>query len=830
VLHQSYTLAHLAEIMQGKLLSAGPDKLEVRDVIIDSRQLITVEACMFFALVSNRNNGHKYIRSLYDKGLRAFVVSQNNPEWETMDQAAFIKVDDSLEALQMLAAWHRKQFDIPVIGITGSNGKTIIKEWLFQLLSPDRTIIRSPKSYNSQIGVPLSVWQMDKQHQLAIFEAGISEPDEMERLQNIIKPTIGLFTNIGQAHSENFIQTNQKVGEKLKLFTKVDTLIYCADHADIQSVIIRSEILRSVKSFTWSRKTQADLRVVALEKLEQHTAITGQYKEKEFRLQIPFTDEASIENALHCWAGMLVLGYQHETIQKRMLQLAPIAMRLELKSGINNCTIINDSYNSDVNSLVIALDFMAQQKQHPHKTLILSDILQSGRNEVDLYTYIAKLVEAKGIDTLIGIGPAISRQSERFSGNKLFFQSTADFLNHYPFAAFSNQTILLKGARIFEFEQISRQLQEKAHETVLEINLNHMVHNLNFYRSKLDASIKLMAMVKAFSYGSGSFEVANVLQFHRLDYLAVAYADEGVELRKAGVNLPIMVMSPEENSFDAMIKYQLEPEIFSFRILDLLEKTISRTALPSNKPVRVHVKLDTGMHRLGFCPDQLDTLISRLQANPMLRIQSVFSHLAASDKPHFDDFTYEQIARFDQLSMRIRKAFHYEIARHILNTSGIIRFPNAGFDMVRLGIGLYGVPANAAEEEGLMPVIALKSTISQIKMLKPGESVGYNRTTVVDQPVRLGVVPVGYADGLPRRLGNRHGNLWVKGEKVPILGDVCMDMCMIDLTNVEAVEGDPVVVFDDAFKLKQLAIAAETIPYEILTRISRRVKRVYFQE
>lgn len=812
------------------MLSEGPADLVVRDVIIDSRQLITAESCMFFALVSSRNDGHKYIRSLYNKGMRAFVISHERVDWKSMDQAAFIQVDNSLEALQTLAAWHRRQFEIPVLGITGSNGKTIIKEWLFQLLSPDRTIIRSPKSYNSQIGVPLSVWQMDKQHQLAIFEAGISEPDEMEKLQQIIKPTIGLFTNIGQAHSENFIQTNQKVGEKLKLFTKVETLIYCADHADIQSVIIRSEILRSVKSFTWSKKMPADLQLTKLEKSELQTKIYALYKGNEYEVEIPFVDEASIENALHCWAAMLVLGYNHEIIKKRMLQLAPIAMRLELKSGINNCTIINDSYNSDVNSLVIALDFMAQQKQHPHKTLILSDILQSGRNEVDLYTYIAKLIEAKEIDTLIGIGPAISRQSERFSGNKLFFQSTADFLNHYPFAAFSNQTILLKGARIFEFEQISKQLQEKAHETVLEINLNHMVHNLNFYRSRIDASIKLMAMVKAFSYGSGSFEVANVLQFHRLDYLAVAYADEGVELRKAGVNLPIMVMSPEENSFDAMIKYQLEPEVFSFRILDLLEETIARTALPPNKPVRIHLKLDTGMHRLGFCPDQLDALISKLQANPMLRIQSVFSHLAASDKPHFDDFTREQLAKFELLSNKILKAFSYPISRHILNTSGIIRFPEASYDMVRLGIGLYGVPANTAEEEGLVPVITLKSTISQIKMLKPGDSVGYNRSTFVEKPTRMGVVPVGYADGLPRRLGNRNGYLWVNGQKAALLGDVCMDMCMIDLSDSDAVEGDSVVVFDDAIKLKQLAAAAETIPYEILTRISRRVKRVYFHE
>lgn len=830
MIHQIYSVSELVQIVDGKMMSVAGNDLSVRDIIIDSRQFITAEKCMFVALVSNRNDGHNYLQQLYAKGLRVFMISHTNFSKESMPGAAFILVNNTLAALQQLAAHHRKQFDIPVIGITGSNGKTIVKEWLFQLLSPDRTIIRSPKSYNSQIGVPLSVWQMDKQHQLAIFEAGISEPDEMDKLQQIIKPTIGLFTNIGQAHGENFIQTNQKVGEKLKLFTKVDTLVYCADHADIQSIIIRSELLRSIQAFSWSRKNPADLQITEIKKSVKNCVIEGFYKGKNATITIPFCDEASIENAIHCWAMMLVLGVSQATISRRMELLSPIAMRLELKAGINNCTIINDSYNSDVNSLVIALDFMNQQQQHPGKTLILSDILQSGRNEVDLYTFISQLLEAKKIDKLIGIGPAISRQADRFSMEKNFFSNTDDFLTQFSFASLTNQTILLKGARVFEFEQISKQLQEKAHETVLEINLNHLIHNLNYFRSKLSKSTKLMAMVKAFSYGSGSFEVANVLQFHQVDYLAVAYTDEGVELRKAGVSMPIMVMSPEENSFDTMIKHQLEPEVFSFRTLDMLEETIRHTALPPNKPVRIHIKLDTGMHRLGFCPDQLDELLVRIQQNPMLMVKSVFSHLAASDKSGHDDFTRQQIDLFDKLSHKITTGIAYPVMRHILNTGGVMRFPDAQFDMVRLGIGLYGVPQTHEEADKLQTVLSLKSIITQIKTVNAGESIGYNRSTVLTASTVIGIVPVGYADGLPRILGNGKGHLWVGDKKAPILGDVCMDMCMINLNGIQAEEGDTVIVFNDPTKLSELAKFSQTIPYELLTRISRRVKRVYFQE
>lgn len=828
--HQAYTILDISKAINGSLINR-PDagSMLIRDILIDSRQLISVKECLFFALVSKRNDGHNYIEQLYQRGLRAFVVSKVPEKLTHFEEAVFIQVDDTLQALQSLAALHRKHFDLPVIGITGSNGKTIIKEWLFQLMSADKDIIRSPKSYNSQIGVPLSVWQIDKAHELGIFEAGISEPNEMDKLQPIIRPNIGLFTNIGQAHDENFIQGYQKAGEKLKLFTKVDTLVYCLDHATIHSVVIRSEILHTIKAFTWSTKGPADLQITETETTGQSTHIKALYKGQEIAVSIPFTDQAARENAIHCWAIMLLLNYAPETIAERMMALAPIAMRLELKEGINNCTIINDSYNSDVNALGIALDFLNQQNQHKQKTLVLSDILQSGRNEIDLYSQVAELVSQKGVNRLIGIGPAISRQADKFQLDKQFFATTGDFLSQFPFTSMSNQSVLLKGARVFEFERISRLLQQKAHETVLEINLNNLVHNLNHYRSLIDKQTKLMVMVKAFGYGSGSFEIANVLQFHQVDYLAVAYADEGIELRKAGITTPIMVMSPEENSFDTMIKHQLEPEIFSFRVLELLEQTIGRTALPKNKPVKIHLKLDTGMHRLGFSEADIPTLIERIADNPMLRVQSVFSHLAASDKAEHDPFTEKQIAAFEKMSQSITNACSNRVLRHIVNSSGISRFKNAHYDMVRLGIGLYGVAA-PAESKQLETVVSLRSIISQINEVPANESIGYNRQSYTRRQSRIGVVPIGYADGLFRRLGNGKGSLWVNGQLVPLIGDVCMDMCMVDLTDVEAKEGDPVVAFGKEHPVSHIAKDAETIPYEILTRISRRVKRVYFQE
>jgi alanine racemase len=826
-----YSVSEIITIVNGKPHSHPSHERMIRDILIDSRKLIAPEHCLFFALSSKKNDGHKYIPELYHRGLRDFIVTKLPADLESYPDANFIVVKNTLQALQALAKAHREKFNIPVIGITGSNGKTVVKEWLYQLLSKDKKTIRSPKSYNSQIGVPLSVWQIDTPYEIAIFEAGISEPDEMTKLQAVIKPTIGIFTNIGEAHGENFMSLQQKVGEKLYLFTHVKTLIYCLDHPEIREIIFRSGVSKNINTFTWSFKQDANLFIRQVEKdNSSSTVISALFKGKEITIRIPFTDAASIENAIHCWAAMLLLGYDPEQLMPRFEVLQPIAMRLELKDGINHCTVINDSYNSDINSLSIAIDFLRQQANHKKKTIIISDILQSGKDENELYGDIAAILQNKKIDRLIGIGPSISRQAEKFNLEKAFYQNTEEFLQRFSFSAFSNEVILLKGARIFEFELIGQALQQKTHETVLEINLNALEHNLNYYRSKLKPSTKIMAMVKAFSYGIGSFEIANALQFNLIDYLAVAYADEGIELRKAGITVPILVMNPDEESFDGIIQHDLEPEIYSYRILETLERSIKKNILPKNKPIKIHIKLDTGMHRLGFQEEDLPALIEKLQANRMIYVQSVFSHLAASEDPAEEEFTREQIAVYERMSEKLISHSEHPVLQHILNSAGITRYPEAQYNMVRLGISLYGVASLAEEQPKLEPVARLKSTISQIKIISPGETVGYNRAFETKKDLSMAIVPIGYADGLSLALSNGKGHLLVNGQLAPIIGKVCMDMCMLDITDIEAEEGDEVIIFGPERPLQELAVEMGTIPYEVLAGLSRRVKRVYYHE
>ncbi|MEI8047945.1 MAG: bifunctional UDP-N-acetylmuramoyl-tripeptide:D-alanyl-D-alanine ligase/alanine racemase [Bacteroidota bacterium] len=824
-----YSIAEITHIVKGELIQKSNENALVNELVIDSRRLIVPEGSLFFALTSKRNDGHKYIEELYNRGVRNFVVENEPVNLLLLYDANIIKVKNTLFALQSLAAAHRRQFDIPVIGITGSNGKTIVKEWLFQLLNESATIVRSPKSFNSQIGVPLSVWQMRDDHGLAIFEAGISEQDEMDHLQPIIQPTIGIFTNIGHAHDENFINRIQKAGEKLKLFTKVKTLVYCIDQKELQEGIIKTGILKNIETFTWSRKIPADLQITSVHSDAHYTQLSGIFNNNEISIEIPFTDEASIENVIHCWAAMLLMGYNQVLIARRMRTLQPLAMRLEMKAGINNSTLINDSYSNDIDSLSIALDFLNQQKQHRKKTVILSDILQSGRSETHLYQEVGELLSLKQIDRLIGIGKGISRQASLFKMEKEFFNTTEEFLDSYSLSAFANESILLKGARIFGFERITEALQQKTHETVLEIDLSALVYNLNYYRSKLDPGTKVMAMVKAFSYGSGSFEIANVLQFHQVDYLTVAYADEGVELRKAGIKLPIMVMNPDEESFDSMLKYQLEPEIYSFRILKMLDAALLRLS-PTSQPVGIHIKIDTGMNRLGFAPAEADELMSQLKDRAHIRVKSVFSHLAASDSLDGDDFTRHQVSLFHTISERICSGFDYPVLRHIANTAAITRFPEARFDMVRLGIGLYGIAPMPEEQEKLKNVSTLRSIISQIKHIAAGDTVGYNRRFKAGSDTTIAVVPIGYADGLSRSLSNGVGHLKVKDAFCPVVGSICMDMTMIDVTGIDAREGDEVVIFGKELPITRLADEMNSIPYEILTGISQRVKRVYYQD
>lgn len=831
----NYEIEKIASIIEseckGDVININND-IFINDLLFDSRLLVSPENTLFFALKGQRNDGNKYIKELYNKGVRSFVVdnSTSSNTISSCNKATFFVVEDTLEALQKIAAYHRNNYNVPTIGVTGSNGKTIVKEWLYQILSPEMSVARSPKSYNSQIGVPLSVWQLNDSHQLAIFEAGISRPNEMQKLKDIIQPTIGIFTNIGQAHGKNFDDINHKIEEKLKLFADVDILIYCSDYKELHHHIKKLNI----NTFCWSKKDkESDIQIYSIEKNENSTTIKAyinSQKPTTNSITIPFTDDASIENAIHCWVAALYLNISDDIICKKMLRLSPIAMRMELKSGINNCDIINDSYNSDFNSLSIALDFMKQQVHHKKSVVILSDILQSELSEDDLYTKIAQLLRNKNIDKLIGIGETISRQRDKFDIDKMFYSDTEDFLTNHHIEDFHNQLILLKGARDFGFENISKILQEKAHETILEIDLNNLVKNMNYYRSKLKRDTKLMVMVKAFAYGSGNYEVSNVLEFHHADYLTVAYADEGIELRRKGIGLPIMVMTPESNTYENIIKNNLEPDIYSFRSLSLLEEAINQLGASLTSPIGIHIKLDTGMHRLGFLPEDIDELLRRIKANDKIVIKSVFSHLAGSDDETFCDFTMQQINVFDNVSNKIISAFPYKIIRHILNSAGISRFTDYQYDMVRLGIGIYGIAPCKEDKGKLKNVVSLKTTIVQIKEYEAGETIGYSRKGVITKHSRIGVVPIGYADGLKRQLGNGAASFYVNGEAAPIVGNICMDMCMIDLTDIECKENDIAILFDEHHSVERIAEVCDTIPYEILTSISQRVKRIYYQE
>ncbi|MBP6977460.1 MAG: bifunctional UDP-N-acetylmuramoyl-tripeptide:D-alanyl-D-alanine ligase/alanine racemase [Lentimicrobiaceae bacterium] len=825
-----YTIDEIHSIVGGNMVLRGEETLPVSELLIDSRRLLIPQKTIFFAFISSRNDGHRYIHELYTRGVRNFIVSGIPGNLPTDEPPNVILVEDTLKALQTLTAYHRNQFSCPVIGITGSNGKTIVKEWLFQLMGKDKRIVRSPKSYNSQIGVPLSVWQMDHDDELAIIEAGISHPGEMEHIESIVRPTMGIFTNIGQAHDENFISLKQKISEKLKLFIHANTLIYCADHELIDKAIRSDGTLSGKKLLTWGHTKDAHLHITSIERSGSTTRITGSYLQKPGSITIPFTDNASIENAIVCWLVMLLSGYDPIIIQDRMRWLSPIAMRMEMKEGINHCSILNDSYSADVKSLNIALDFLDQQKQHDRKTVILSDFLQTGKDDAVLYNEIANLLSGKKIDRLIGIGPRIKDQSRRFPMEKVFYADTDAFIRDFHPHQFRDEAVLLKGARVFEFEKISTLLQQKAHETVLEINLDALIFNLNYFRGLLGPSTRIMVMVKAFSYGIGSYEIASLLQYHQTDYLAVAYADEGYDLRKAGITMPIIVMNPEEESMEGMVRNQLEPEIYNFRVLDMLDRCVRSYNGSLHEPVKIHIKLDTGMHRLGFDAADLKLLAARIRNNPMLRVSSVFSHLAAAEDPAHDGFSREQIRSFDRMCEQLKSGLKYPFLMHILNSAGICRFPEAQFDMVRLGISLYGVPACPEQHDRLHHVSTLRSSVSQIKEVPARDTIGYNRGWTAESNMTIATVSIGYADGLNRRLSNGRGKLLVNGQFARIVGNICMDMCMIDVTGMQVKEGDEVIIFGKDYPIAELARDMETIPYEVLTGISGRVKRIYYQE
>lgn len=796
-------------------------------LLTDSRSLTFPEESIFFALVTERNDGHKYIKELYDKGVRDFVIDHFPAESDKMPEANFLRVPDTLAAMQMLAAHHRRQFDIPVIGITGSNGKTSVKEWLHQLLQDDYNIVRSPRSYNSQTGVPLSVWQLNEKTELALFEAGISRPDEMSRLEDIIHPTIGLITNIGEAHQEGFTTIQQKCIEKLTLLQGCDCIIYDGDNDIICDCV--EKLCLGAYEIAWSRKDRdKPLYISSIEKGEHTTLIKYTYLQYMLEMTIPYTDDASIQNAIHCLAIMLYLNRTSDVISKRMAKLEPLAMRMEVKEGNNNCLIINDSYNSDMDSLTIALDFQARRATSGNmkRTLILSDIFQTGLPPATLYRKVSELIKRKDIKRLIGIGPIISDNAYLFDIEKEFYTSTREFIEQLTPDMFNKELILIKGARDFHFELISEALELKQHETILEVNLDALVDNLNYYKSHLKPETKVVCMIKAFGYGAGSYEIAKTLQERGVDYLAVAVADEGAELRKAGITMPIIVMNPEMSSFRTLFSYRLEPEIYSFNLLRALLAEGEKLGV-SGYPI--HIKIDSGMHRLGFTENQIDELSALLQSQIVLMARSVFSHLAGSDEMQHDDYTLQQAETFNRCADKIQAASKHKVMRHLLNTAGITRFSQYQGDMVRLGLGLYGV-SPIDENRGLRPVSTLKTNILQIHEYEAGTTIGYGRHGVLTRRSRIAAIPIGYADGIDRRLGNGNCEVLINGYRASTIGNICMDICMIDVTDINCEEGDRVEIFGEELPVQELAQRLDTIPYEILTSISTRVKRVYYRE
>ncbi len=803
--------SQLEKITGGKNLLFSKDA-SIVTLCIDSRKAPATGETLFFAIRGDRHDGHDYILSLYKSGIRQFVVERELPYLQSLDGASVIQVNSCVDALQKIAAYHRDNFTIPIIAITGSNGKTITKEWLFQMMSRDRIVVKSPGSYNSQVGVPLSVWQLQAHHQLGIFEAGVSRPGEMEKLQRVIKPSIGIFTNIGSAHDEGFATREDKILEKLRLFESVEVLTYCADDEQLHGSISKT----GIRTFSWGKKPRADVRV----SFQGASCIIG-YQNENHELALPFSDPASRENCLHCITVMIWMGFSFTRIRELVAGLRSVPMRMELREGINQCQLIDDTYNNDLGGLAIALQFLSNQNQKNKKRLILSDIMESGLSGADLVKHISSLIGQNHVTAFVGIGPVLSSFREVFPRGSEFYATTQDFLDHFDTDQLQQEVILVKGARSFAFERIVNRLQRKVHGTVMEIDLNALVHNLNFFKSRLKPSTKIMVMVKAFAYGSGSIEIANILQYHQVDYLGVAYADEGVELRKNNISLPVMVMNPSEDSFDTILKYNLEPEIYSLRIFRALLDHLQ------GQSCRIHLKLDTGMHRLGFEHATITDLLTVIRSHPNIVVASIFSHLAGADEGTHDTFSQQQYNTFKKWADEISLQLGYKPLYHILNSPGILRLPAFQLDMVRLGIGLYGVDPTTDGFTELKPVATLKTIISQIKNIKAGESIGYGRKGKAERDITIATIAIGYADGFSRAFSNGAGEVLINNQRAKVIGNVCMDMTMIDITGLKAVEGDEVILFGKDHPIQQLAAGINTIPYEILTRTSERVKRIF---
>ena len=814
------TASEISAITGGRLI--GVTDNIVSDLLTDSRGASYSEGLAFFAIKGVNHDGHKFISQLYKRGIRIFIVENLPDDSDEMSGASFIVTDNTVDALQRVATLRRSRFSGTVVAITGSAGKTIVKEWLADVMGRVFTVVRSPKSYNSQIGVPLSVWKLDDGYDTAIIEAGISHYGEMEKLRKVIDPQIGVITNIGDAHNENFSDLETKALEKLKLFKNCSTIVWCSDHKIIDKLIRKDQNLKNKILADWSvENNNASLFLEETLSVEGETSLKVRHCRELYEFSIPFTDRASIENAMTVAAVCLTLGLDRDVIKEGLARLVSVAMRMEIKAGINGCQLIEDYYNSDPGSLGMAIEYLRSQNRR-RSVLILSDFLQSGRDDRELYSDVARLVKRSGINRFIGIGKALSANRDLFSDGSRFYNSTDEFILNLTSALFSDEVILLKGARLFEFEKISQLIEQQVHQTVLEISLDAITNNLNEFRKRLNHGTRIMAMVKAFAYGAGPSEIAALLEFHRIDYLAVAYADEGVELRKAGVTAPVVVMNPETSAFGVMIKYNLEPEIYS---MSLLRKFIDAASRHGLVEYPVHIKLDTGMHRLGFMQQEINSLITLLKSSETVKVVSVFSHLAASENPVLDDFTEKQVSLFIEISEMIRKAMGYGFLRHILNSSGIARFPQYQFEMVRPGIGLYGIKTSSVLD--LRPAGRYITRISQIKNIPAGEPVGYGCADVSAELRTIAILPVGYADGLDRKLGNRNGNLFINGCRVPLIGNICMDMCMADISGINAREGDDAEIFGMNITVEEMAERCGTIPYEILTSIPARVKRVF---
>ncbi|MBS7283979.1 MAG: bifunctional UDP-N-acetylmuramoyl-tripeptide:D-alanyl-D-alanine ligase/alanine racemase [Prevotella sp.] len=821
-----YTIEKITTLIGARRV--GESEAQIGWLLTDSRSLCFPEATLFFALSSARNDGHRYVGDLYRRGVRNFVVSHLPQSINDYPDANFLVVMSPLEALQRLAERHRDEFDIPVVGLTGSNGKTMVKEWLYQLLSPSMVVTRSPRSYNSQIGVPLSVWLLDTQSEVALFEAGISQPGEMAALSDIIQPTIGVFTSLGDAHQENFRSLEEKCMEKLQLMLHAATVVYDTDDQVVGRCLRKSGY--AGEKLGWSlTDPRAAFFVERQESDANGVTVTYRFRDAAGSYHLPFIDEASVKCSYACAVVALHLGIDAEQLDERMRLLEPVAMRLEVKEGQRGCTLINDSYNSDVNALDIALDFMARRPDSKGRrhTLILSDICQSGDNPEALYHKVSELAVKRGVDQLIGVGQTISSQAAAIEvKEKYFFNDVTQLIGSKVFASLHDEVILIKGARPFGFDQLTELLEQKVHETILEVNLGAVVENLNYYRSFLKPTTKMVCMVKADAYGAGAVEVAKTLQDHRVDYLAVAVADEGVTLRKAGITSNIIIMNPEMTAFKTMFDYDLEPEVYNFRLLEALVKAAEKQGI-TGWPI--HVKLDTGMHRLGFDPEKdIDSLVHRLKHQTALIPRSVFSHFVGADSDDFDEFSAKQFECFERGSKALQAAFDHKILRHIDNSAGILHFPERQLDMCRLGIGLYGI--DSRDNHILHTVSTLKTTILQLREVKKEDTVGYSRKGTLQRDSRIAAIPIGYADGLNRHLGNGHCYCLVNGKKAPYVGNICMDVAMIDVTDIPCQEGDMVEIFGEQLPVTVLSDALDTIPYEVLTGLSSRVKKIYYQD